>query len=398
MYTQRSARSLGRWCHYAAAAALFCAAPAMAEGLQKLNLPTKPGSARFTMPSDRVWSSTVGAPRVTLWEGDRLASMSINIDDNKSGDVNWWLQQQQRTGLKFTWFLITNDVGGNGEGGTWAQWNNVHNAGNSIQSHTANHIGGGSYVSEYETSIAAIENNIPGGKVRTLAYPNGDVSGRTVAAQYFQAARGTTGTPNKANEIDYFNVNSSSGAISSRYVNSVLYGKNDNPSDTHWLNSNSWKHGWLNSHFHGTGEVGRTTIAAQLDYVVSKQDDLWFSTFEDIIRYGQERDTAKISVLENTASVVRFNLTDDMSDELYDFALTIKMKLDPTWENAAATQNGLAIPLTTVANNGSLYALISAVPDAGEVSVVPAAAVPEPAMLAAGFAGAALLLKRRRPA
>ena len=66
----------------------------------------------------------------------------------------------------------------------------------------------------YPYRVQLIESNIPGHKVRTLAYPGGSYSylnDRTIAAQYYISARGVTGLGNKANQIDYFSVNVGGG-------------------------------------------------------------------------------------------------------------------------------------------------------------------------------------------
>jgi len=102
--------------------------------------------------------------------------------------------------------------------------------------------------------------------------------------------------------------------------------------------------------------------------------DLWVGTFHDVAHYGQERDTATLTMTANTSSLVSFTLSDEMDDTLFNAPLTVKVKMHPGWIDVGATQNGSAITSEVVSNNGDLYALIQVVPDQGEVVLTSAVA------------------------
>ncbi len=359
----------------ALAAAMATIAAADDPPLQLKNLSAKPSAPRFVLPTDRVWPTEPGQPDICLWDGDRFAAMSITIDDNCAGDHQWWKQVTAQHDMKVTWFVITERCALGGFWGTWPDFAQLHQLGHGVQSHTVTHLHADDplwpgIVAEYRDSAAAIEANIEGHKAVALAYPGGTFSylnDRTVADDYYIAARGVTGTPNKANQIDYLSVNSLSGNIGRSATDAVLFGT----SSISWMGDNKYLRGWLCTHFHSMSADARTAAEVNLAYIKSKEADLWVGRFEDVARYGQQRDTARLTVLENSAERVRFNLSDDMDDTLFNYPLTIKLRLRADWPSASASQNGQAIPLSLVSHEGATYALVRAVPDRGEILVTP---------------------------
>ncbi|MBN2583478.1 MAG: polysaccharide deacetylase family protein [Planctomycetes bacterium] len=340
---------------------------------QWFNLPDTPTSARFTLPMDRVWPTAVGGADICLWDGDRFAAMSITIDDNCAPDHDWWLAQAALYDFKLTWFVITERPDLGGYWGTWEQFRYIDALGHDVQSHTVTHIhadepGWLGIEWEYTQSIIDIETQIPGHEVLTLAYPGGtysELNDRTIAAQYYISARGTVGSPNFANQIDYFAVHT--GGLTRSYTDCVLFGF----SDISWMNSTKYLRGWLCPLFHGVPEDSRPAIETELAYIKSMESEIWLGLYTDIARFGQERDTATLTVTLNTSDEIRFTLSDCMDDTIYDYPLTIKVRVPDAWFGVQAVQNASPIEATLVVHEGHPYALVKAVPDRGEVVLSP---------------------------
>ena len=89
--------------------------------------------------------------------------------------------------------------------------------------------------------------------------------------------------------------------------------------------------------------------------------------FRDVAQYGQERDTAKLAVTSTSSEAIHLSLTDDMDDALFDFPLTVKLRLPDAWKGCSATQGGRGIQTRIVDHEGATFALIQAIPDRGEV-------------------------------
>ena len=340
--------------------------------LQKRNLPEKPDKPRFAL-KDREWPTDVGDASICLWKDDKLAAFSITIDDNCAMDVPWWLEQSKALNIPITWFLISAGVDDpkayKGMTGTWALWKSVMDQGNVVDSHTATHWAGfkpdgtppdgwKGIEWEYAESVKQIEAGIPGHKVYTLAYSGGPgqkLHDRNLAAKYYIAARTANGT-NPANQIDYLGIH----YTPLPQMQEML--------DPKAKSYRGW--GVVLSHFVGN-EKFKANIVQYLDFYKQHSVELWGGLFRDVARYGQERDTAKLEVKEKSASKTVFNLTDEMDDKIYDYPLTVKVRLSPSSKAAAATQGGKPVDCKVVQHDGVNFALVQAVPDRGPVVITP---------------------------
>ena len=330
-----------------------------------------------------------GEADVCLWSGDRFACCSITIDDNCKPDHDWWLKLSDELGIKLTWFVITDHcVKKNNPGfnGTWADWQRLANAGHSIQSHTTNHKAKHADVpmptdeelhSMYRDSLKAINDNVTNNFACCIAYPRGEPHPE-IAAKYAIACRGVHGVPNAANSIDY--MCTGKGAPGKGHVQMVAFGEtSEGPK---WIQGmKNLRRGWNVVLYHlvhaGRDDATRAKNAASAEaevrYIASLKDErLWVARFDDAVKYGQERDSATLeSALKGDA--VEFTLTDRMKDDLFDFPLTVKVRLPDGWKSAKATQGGKKAAVRIVSHEGAPYALVEAVPDRGTVRITKSA-------------------------
>lgn len=321
----------------------------------------------FPYSSTLVWPDEVGEGDICIWNDDRFAAMSITIDDNTKPDHEWWLQMAEEYDMELTWFVVTGGVGGSNSAfnGTWADWQALADAGHSIQSHTVSH-GNLDYLDDYEPSQTALNDNVTGQWAGTLAYPSpGSITPRPdLAKDYFIGARGTVGTPNGATNINYMETNSTSGRINKDYIDSILYGT----SGVSWLGGNRYVRGWLCTHFHLVQD--RPAVVADLEYIDSLRSEIWVGTFYDVVRFGQERDTAALTVDSVENDRIEFTLADRMDDTIYDFPLTIKFRVPNEWPDVVATQGENSPEAWMVEHEGNQYALVKVVPDRGSVTLM----------------------------
>ncbi len=105
----------------------------------------------------------------------------------------------------------------------------------------------------------------------------------------------------------------------------------------------------------------------------AKSGELWLGRFSEVARYGQERDTAKLTVKSVETDNIVLDLTDEMDDNLFDFPLTVKVRLPETRKSAVATQNGKVVGCKVIEHDSGKFALVQVVPDRGEVLLVPQA-------------------------
>lgn len=333
------------------------------------NLNDEKPPVRFAM-ADRTWPANPGDADICLWKDDRIAAVSFTVDDNIAPDVPWWLEMADKFGIRITWFIISKNVGGNGVGGTWDLWKQVLAKGHDVQSHTHTHLhteepGWKDIGWEYAESKRVIEENLPGHRVRFLAYPGGPnshLNDRSLAAQTYAGARGVTGTLSPVNQIDYLGM---------RAVTESSFG---NPK-ANWADAkrvldpaDKMFRTWVVFIYHGVKD--KTPDRPLFQYLAENKDKFWFASYADAALYGQQRDTATLKVVENSGSKIVFTVEDRMDDATFDFPLTVKVRLPSGWTAAAAEQAGKATGASTVEHEGNHYVLVDAVPDRGPVTLV----------------------------
>lgn len=393
---------VGRGCVYGAARLLpfllAAAGVAPAAETARFNLPEKAPKARFQV-TDRTWPAKVGEASVCLWRDDKLAAISLTVDDNYGPEIEWWKEQAAKYDLKITWFLITGRVScGTAMWGTWDQYRELRTLGHGLESHTVTHLHveepgwgtaawtyadsrkpGGKKAGEltpaeiargitweYAESKAQIEKAVPGCQISAIAYSGGANSklhDRDAAAKIYRLGRAASGRCNPANATDYLGVIAMSAwdlePGKASCLSNVLDPK---------LYRGMYYRGWAVLLTHSAMPV-KEKLAATFEFIKKNRGELWVGLFTEVGKYGQERDTATLKVEAAGADRIMFRLTDEMDDSYFNAPLTVKVRIPDGWKDVKAEQNGTAVPAVTVSHEGGRFALVQAVPDAGSVSV-----------------------------
>ncbi len=112
-----------------------------AKETNRFNLPEKPTAPRF-QAAEKSWPETVGEAEICLWQDDKLAALSLGVDDNFPGEVDWWKEQAELYDFQVTWFLVSGRImkEGRSSNGLWSQYQELHNLGHGVESHTVTHL------------------------------------------------------------------------------------------------------------------------------------------------------------------------------------------------------------------------------------------------------------------
>ncbi len=307
-----------------------------------------------------------GSANIALWYNDATAAMSITVDDNMTGDFSQWNEWAEAYGTPISFMVTTSNYASHA-----SLWMSMTELGNAIQPHSHNHYDVKFYTSPYITSaqewydtyVSKVEfEESMGIRALVIAYPCGH------NAEFnnilYIGGRGVDGLAVYVNNIDYNSVDWQNVPTTDEQIAKLF-----DPSVT---SDRFYTYGgWLNFLEHGVS--GReSTYEAFLPLAKQYVDsgELWAAVFSAISQYGQERDTATLTVTSVGANVLTFTLTDKMNDMLFDHALTVKIKVDGTWTAARAYQNGAECETRIVTENGETYVYVNAVPDKGEVTVV----------------------------
>ncbi|WP_139957577.1 T9SS type A sorting domain-containing protein [Flavicella sediminum] len=346
-------------------------------GQNTLNLDSA-SSARFTV-TDKVWPTNIGEGDVCMWSDDKLAAFTITIDDNNESNIPFWKTMIAKYNFHFTWFVIT-EAASQYNVQNWTLYNDLANLGSQINGHDDRNWyktpGSGEtnpsdtdYLARLQATINTVNTNVTSGtnNCLTYAYPFGE-GNRTEAGKLFIGVRGTTGILNQPNTIDYLDINSIS--------NVHIYGNDTNRDKyilplldkTSKLYGSNYYRGWASTHFHYVDTPGETTTDEFLQYLANKTD-LWVAGFTEVSQYSQSFATHNLTIDSNSASEIKFTLTDDMLDSAFYFPLSVKIRIDNSWASISATQNGTTVATEIITNSGNKYAIIKAVPDGGQVTL-----------------------------
>ena len=376
------------------AATILLSSGVLAEGKQLLNLEARPAKPRFKV-TERVWPGEHGQTDVCLWADDKLATVTFSVDDNICSEHPWWLEMGRKYDFRCTWFVIVHPYmykydGSKGENqgffGSLATFQRVFDAGHEVQPHGTTTINSLSR-EEYEKDLKFAQDTlrkIPGNPAIVYAYPGGDSKGfhREVVAKYCIGARGTVGGVNIVNRTDYLDLRT--GTASAETLSQML----DDPKSRYYR-------GWLSHFTHGVAITTKDPATRKTLYddfegnfkrVNERRDDLWVTTYREAFLYGQSRDTARLTPGAVTAEEIRFTLSDDMKDEVYTYPLTVKVRVDGSWDAVKATQAGKEVVAQFVLHDEDKFLLVKARPDGGEVVLLktaPTVCLP-PAVLTPG--------------
>jgi hypothetical protein len=386
------------------------AEPGGQTGNQKLNLdpPAMPGGGSYNPQQSNEaisridaakalgWPAAVGEGVVAMWPDDKKGTFTVTVDDNKSEDYAQWITWKNDYGIPATFFVRAKMLSElTGASANMAKEAALIAAGHSVQSHTWFHYDNTSDLQnmtaeesryDYTQSQTWIQSKVPPqNRVLVIAFSNG-IGNDTVAREMYIAARGVyTGDSaiNRPGKINYNHVSSDSISTSS-HSTKMTTALNDivDPSKTARYG------GWYSVHAHGLGNSSQTlgafttlfgTVLGRIESPTELREKLWIDTFVNVAMYGQERDSAALTVTVNEAACIKYTLTDEMDDTVFDYPLTVKFKVPAAWTTITAVQGGQNLPCETIEESGSKYVLVKTVPDRGEVTIVPANA-PAPAL------------------
>jgi hypothetical protein len=339
-----------------------------------------PNGARFAI-TDPQWPANHGDASACMWPDDKLSAVTIGNDDNLPGDVPYWNHVDSLYGLVHTWWLETLYIGSSMKG-TWNLWRTEFAMGNDCESHTVTHASsimhtqyGYTWDMDYGLSQKKLRDSIPGNGCYTIAYPGGDIpNDPAIAAKYFIAMRGGAGTPSQANSINMLSVNSIYDPTDSNIIVSTINKTTTYQGGNFYRGYNVlWLHG-VTDGATTSYQQNKASLIPVWTCIQRHNSVVWPCGFSEGVRYNAEYATNKLTKLEASDSLVRYTLSDSMADSIYTYPLTIKVRLNSNWQTMVhATQNGKAIACSTLTYSGSLYALIKAVPDKGEIRLTKSA-------------------------
>jgi hypothetical protein len=358
--------------------------------------------SRIDVAKAMSWPSVEGEGAVALWPDNKIGAFTITFDDDHTENYAEMIEWKGTYGIPFTIFV--RGEGSSKKTGTaanLAKEKELIAAGHSVQSHTWQHPNTWDssseprepvdymnpsnttaeyYRQDYDHALDWIQSTLQTTyqdyRVLVLAYGNGR-GPEAIGRLFHIACRGVMSgkSPiNRAGKTNYNQVMSDSISTAATLTN--MNNRLDAITDPARTNEYG---GWYCVHGHqiqdGNGSRGVWTslFSSTLGTAESPtplREKLWIDTFVNVAKYGQERDSATLTVTPNIAGgTITYTLTDEMDDEIFDYPLTVKFKVPSSWTTAAAVQGGQNLPCTVFEDSGNKYVLVKTVPDKGEVTI-----------------------------
>ena len=321
-------------------------------------------------------------PVVCDWAGNKKAAVSITIDDGNYESAIKYNELQKKYGIKSTQFIIPGRLETENSS-VWNGWRAIfkegymdvgnHSYGHKLKYNTSTYTD-----EELKTDITGAQKRLkeffPGYDVISFATPWGQTPDNVVA---------------ELENGHYANRQAGGGILAAKTPPNfykipaypVQYGTTLDKVNE-YVDSAIERGGWYVELLHPLGAEGTDVntyltnyemIEEHFGYIKSKVDsgEVWSGTFNEVVCYIYERDSAKTEIVKAEEKSMVINLTDGMEDnKIFDYPLTVKVNVPKNWEDKVKfTQNKNSGTAEAVTENGKKYVYLDIVPDSGEVTL-----------------------------
>ena len=307
----------------------------------------------FTLSCSAVaFAAEADAVRIALWQGDRAGAFAFTFDDGQREQAALAGPMLDALGLKATFVINPGKTapGPDGWYGSWDQWRALSKNGHEIGNHSMTHP---NFTQVKEDVLEAeivgaqklIEKEI-GQPCVTFCYPfNAESDAARVIVKRTHAVS-TSGERKAYGGPDF------TAAKANAWVDEAIANKSVVVAMIHGIDS-----GYLPF-------AGRAIFKDHLDYVKSKEAQVWVAPIGVIRRYEQERTTAKIEAKPG-AKKVTFTLSCPLEPTIYSVPLTVVIASGPAKSVSAKRDGGGEVKATA---HGDVI-LCDAAPGKGAVTV-----------------------------
>ncbi|MCX8104461.1 MAG: polysaccharide deacetylase family protein [Ignavibacterium album] len=282
--------------------------------------------------------------------------------------------------------------------GTWQMFQNLASQNHEIGSHTLNHLyltslpigdtsTSNSVIYELYHSKRIIEEKIFQQKCLTLAYPFADHNNSidSVTTEYYESARAVGVEPNNYNlteplfySLKSYPVHFSLPRNSPTDDLDELYAFMDWTQNS--INQNAWAimmvHevvpfselvDLVNQGFYEP--MSNEWFTEYCNWLKNKSDnsEVWVTTVANVTKYIRQRQNSAINLISVTDSVIVFNLSDNLNDEIYNLPLTCLIKVPENWNAVYFNQNNFTDTLFAFQTDSGKFVQANVYPDRGFV-------------------------------
>jgi len=326
---------------------------------------------------------------IAPWFRFKSMAVSLTFDDGTLDQYLLAFPELEKKNIKATFFVVTEprddgywlDFEERRTLFSWDQARKMAVSGHEIGSHSKTHahlFGNGSFVEEeLRESRAKIDREIRSRRCVSFCWPfwKSNDESRSLARRYYISARAGGPDPGRyalknggfmtPNPYDIYQINGM--GILSREQFDTWASIGDRIADkSGWavINLHGIDDGLIDQQSLGWKPLSIDSFKSLLDHV--EKSNRWIAPFGRVSRYIHERQAANIRLISVETDSVILSLTDNLDDEIFDQALTVKLRLSETWKNTEVHQNG-QLMWSEMREEGFL--LFDAFPDGGPIVI-----------------------------
>jgi peptidoglycan/xylan/chitin deacetylase (PgdA/CDA1 family) len=341
-----------------------------------------------------------GQVTVKKWADDKKSAFSFTFDDGCMSQYTYATPVLDSFKFKGTFFVISNDMTDDLPGierfGTWKQFRAMALEGHEIGSHTVTHpdlttlaIGNiskqGTLLYELYHSQLTINQKITNQKCITISYPDlaYDTTVLVNTMLYYESARGGGDIPTYSSLTGswFYKINGRE-----EYFTTPRDSTQDDLDELQAfetymqgaINDGTW--GVLGAHevvpfsqipqLVANGEwypMSTEWLTSLCQWMKQKSDSnqVWVETMGNITRYMKEREQFHYSITLQTATQIQISVTDNLSNQIYNYPLTVDITVPSNWQWAIVTQGSVKDTIKTFISGANTYVRTYVIPDGG---------------------------------
>ena len=339
---------------------------------------------------------------LTKWFGNNSSAFTFSFDDGLKSQYLNAKPILEQFGFNGTFFVLPNYLTDTEPTiwryGTWQMFQSLASQNHEIASHTLNHLyltslpmgdtsTSNSVVYELYHSKRIIEEKIPDQKCLTLAYPFADHNDTidSVTSEFYESARAVGTDPNnpvlttaqiyslKSYPV-HFNLPRNSPADDFDELYAFM----------NWTENAIINNQWAIMMIHevvpftelvdlvnqGSYEpISTEWFTEYCSWLKNKSDSLkvWVATLAEVTKYLRQRQNSNIELISVTDSVMVFNISDNLNDDIYNLPLTSLIKVPDNWDAVYFYQNNIADTLFAFQTDSGKFVQANVIPDRGFV-------------------------------
>ncbi len=360
----------------------------------------------FLVFAQFTFAQNYGTMRFTNYADDRQSAFSLTFDDgllSQSENVRPILNQY---GFKGTFYVLppylTETLPGIWRYGTWPAFQSMAAEGHEIGSHTMNHDSlptlpwgdtstEGTLLYELYQSKIFIEQKIPNQKCISLNYPytihNSIVD--SAASLFYENGRTLGQVPNDSSlsKAEWFGLNAKV-VLFDMPRNSVDDDLDELFTFLDWTQNSINQHKWGMIIIHDVVPISQLpdlvnqgiyepisnewlTSLCDFLWARSLSKEVWVETVGNITRYIKQRDAAQYQVIWASDQLIEITLTDNLSNEIFNYPLSAYIKVPGDWNYVRLQQGDFVDTLEVIEKDVDWVVLAKVTPDKGLIRLTP---------------------------